>query len=94
MIKPYNLKMQKPLYKKIKQAIRQKLSDKQAASGHTPQAVRDWYKSQGVSAEGFYWALLHSITPEIRYYDEQPDLKDNHITSALKRIAQEIGVAY
>ena len=93
MIKPYNLKMQKPLYKKIKQAIRQKLSDKQAASGHTPQAVRDWYRGEGVSAEGFYWALLHSITPEIRWYDIQPGLKYDDTTQALRLIAQEIGVA-
>ena len=94
MSKPYNLKMKKPLYKKIKAAISQKLSDKQAASGHTPQAVRDWYKSQGFSAERFYWDLLHSSTPGIRLYNEQPGLKDRHITSALQRIAQEIGVAY
>ena len=89
------LKMKPALYRQIKQAIQGKLSGKQAAWGHTPQQVRDWYKSEGVKEESFHWALLHSLSPEIRYYEIQPELNDDlDVTPALAQIANEIGVSY
>ena len=89
------LKMKPALYRQIKEAIQGKLSGKQAAWGHTPQQVRDWYKSEGVREDSFYWALLHSVSPEIRYYEIQPELNDDlDVTPALAQIANEIGVSY
>jgi len=89
------LKMKPALYRQIKEAIQGKLSGKKAAWGHTPQQVRDWYKSEGVKEESFHWALLHSLSPEIRYYEIQPGLNDDlDVAPALAQIANEIGVSY
>lgn len=78
------MKMMRSDYLQLKKNIQQAIAEK----GYDLQAIKKNYEEKGRTFKRFYWDLAHAS--HINFINYYGYLNDNHLDTALKKIANEL----